>query len=125
MRIAVFENEWTNVEAAFLASNIIHFNDQLTFEIFVSSQEFGDFNKIVEYKLVLVDLDLSIKSEMDGFGIIRQLKNIVNCPPIVILTGSSSVREKLDKFGLGTFHIIVKPVDIDDVYDKITKAINS
>lgn len=119
-KIVIFENEFVEVEAAFSATNFFFYNNELEFKVYPSSQEAGDLNKLSAFDLIVVDLDLSLRSSMDGYAIIAfLLKNNVN-DKIAILSGSAkeSIREKLKNKGLPDIPIITKPVDFEDIYNK-------
>lgn len=121
IKIAIFENEYVEVETAFKALNMLYYQKQLEFTVYRSSQELDDLNKISDYKVVFVDLDLSLSSKMDGYTLIKHFIHINSAINIIIISASSkeSILTKLSKKGLPLVPIITKPVDYTDIYDKL------
>lgn len=121
MKIAVFENEYESVRGAFEASNLISFNNQLKITPFPSSQSF-DNQSADDYSVIFIDIDLSAKSQLDGFSLIRSFfSDCLN--KVVILTGNNKIESALKSRGLNpsALKIIIKPTD----YTEISNAINS
>ncbi len=96
-RIAIFENEYKNVESSFDAVNLLYFDNKLKFEVFKTSQEFGDLERIIDYSCVIVDIDLTAKSELDGYQLISQMLKVENVPKIIVLTGHIDIKAQLEK----------------------------
>lgn len=123
MKIAVFENEYESVRGAFEASNLLDFNGELDIKVFPSSQQ-ANLNSITNYEVIFVDIDLSAKSELDGFTLIQKIQAIdLNFNDrIIILTGNNKINEalKLRNIEANSIQIIIKPTN----YEEITKAIN-
>ena len=124
MKIAIFENEYPSVQGAFDAANLIDFNNQLTVKVFPSSQS-ANFQEMKEYEVIFVDIDLSTKSQLDGFGVINKIKECDNSLTnrIVILTGNSKIEEILSERGIERdgIQIIIKPTN----FTEISNAINN
>jgi len=123
MKIAIFENEYESVRFAFEAANLINFDDKLEFKIFPSSQTSESYN-MEDYEVIFIDIDLSSKSILDGYGLIKKItdknKNLHN--RIVVLTGNNKISESLSSMGINTIalQILIKPTD----YEQISIAIN-
>ena len=123
MKIAIFENEYESVTGAFEVANLIDFSGLLDITIFVSSQN-ARFEEIGVFDVVFVDIDLSSKSNLDGFGVIKAIREIdasfLN--RIVILTGNNKIEEILEEKGIPKekLKIIIKPTD----YEEISRVIN-
>lgn len=124
MKIAIFENEYDSVKGAFETSNLLDFDGNLIFDVFPSSQK-ADFSKLNEYTAIFIDIDLSSKSELDGFALIQKIKsiNVGLVPKVIILTGNNRIEENLEERNLSNpeIQIIIKPTN----YEEITKAIKS
>jgi DNA-binding LytR/AlgR family response regulator len=122
MKIAVFENEYDSVKGAFEAAKLLDFNSELQIEVFPSSQK-ADFGQIGNFSTIFVDIDLSSKSELDGFSLIQKIKSIDEklLSRIVILTGNNRIEENLKERELFSklIQIIIKPTN----YEEISKAI--
>jgi DNA-binding LytR/AlgR family response regulator len=114
MKIAVFENEYNSVKGAFEAANLIYFDEKLTIDVFPSSQNFN-FNNINDYDLYFIDISLSSKSNLDGFGVIKEFKTINDnlANKIIILTGNSKIQEimKSDNTYDSRYEFIIKPTN--------------
>lgn len=119
MKIAIFENEYDTLEMAFNYANKKYYDNQLTYEIFPRSQDFKDLTKIVEYGLVIIDIDLSSMSTLDGFGLIKKIEETIEGKPkILIMTGQALSSNYHNENGLKyEYPILVKSVN----YNKIKK----
>jgi len=126
MKMAIFENEKILFENTFKAVNLLYFNDALEISWFVSSQEIGDLTDLNNYDIILVDLDLSQKSQLDGYAIIKNALQL-NIPPkkIILFTGSDRVKANLKEKGLPDLKIIAKTPVYTDIRDKINEAIGA
>ena len=120
MKIAIFENEFELINTIFDTTNYYYFNNKFEFEYFPSSQKFA-MEKIQDYSLLIIDIDLSQKSELDGYGLIAKIIQFKNPPPIVILTGHSKINESLEKKGLPAYPILIKPIGVNDVKEILSK----
>lgn len=109
-RIAVFENEKSTVEGAFKVFNILYYNSQLDIKYFPSSQDGEPFSQLSSYDAIIVDIELSIKSKLDGFNLINSILPIVGKDKILIMTGFSKTEDKLREYGLPNIPILPKPV---------------
>lgn len=122
MNIAVFENEYQSVNGAFNAASLLNFNNALKIQVFPSSQS-ATLTEITGYDVIFIDIDLSSKSDLDGYSLIQQLQKLddkINYK-IVILTGNNKIIESLNlrKINSTNISIIIKPTD----YEEITKVI--
>jgi DNA-binding LytR/AlgR family response regulator len=124
MKIAIFENEYDSVKGAFEFANLITFNNEIEYDIFPASNN-AKFDIIDTYSVIFVDIDLSSKSELDGFGLILKIQDINPSltEKIVILTGNNRITEILKEKGISTkaINIIIKPTD----YLEISKVIRN
>lgn len=112
LNIAIFENEYIEIEGAFQYLNIKHFDDLIKYKVYPSSQSIEEIKHLEEFDLVIIDIDLSSKSELDGFGLIRKIEaELDEVPEILILTGHeiSSGYEK--NYGIKAYPFIEKPVN--------------
>lgn len=122
MKILVFENEIPAVSEAFNDVNILDFNNSLEVKYISKSQDFTDFKLANDYDLIFVDIDLSLNSIKDGYGIIEDLiRNNFN--NIVVLTGNL-VKSELEKKGWNEIKILSKPIFLDELTD-IIRALTS
>lgn len=118
MKILIFENEKTEIENAFKVFNIKYYENKIDIEYYANSQDFEDISNIDKYKLIILDIDLSIKSEKDGFGILNDIRkhNKELLSKVIVLTGSTQVRKKLDDNGFKFIPILQKPIDYKEIY---------
>lgn len=76
----------------------------------------------VEPALILLDLDMP---ELDGFEVLRQLKDnatTVNIP-VLVLSGLTDSQDKVTAFDLGAIDYITKPFDIIELRVRIRAAL--
>jgi hypothetical protein len=116
VKLAIFENEFNNLKASFDAINLLHFNNEAVIDVFETFQSFKNLSDLISYDYVLIDLDLSAKSNKDGYEIIKELLNLkFPLKKLFILTGHVNVKEKLMEKGLPDISIIQKPLTIDSL----------
>ena len=122
MKIAIFENERSEVDGIFRYLNTkSYFDGKLQVEYFPSSQDFADLKNLGQWDLVFVDIDLSANSELDGYGLISQIYEVLPSPPVIaIITGHAFAQEKLPAGG-GKLRIFNKPLLVDDINEFIKK----
>ena len=126
MKIAIFENEYESVRGAFDTANLLGFNNELVYEVYPSSQK-ADFETISNYAAIFIDIDLSQKSDLDGFGVIQKLNEISHDlnSKIIILTGNNKIKESMNERGVAdpAIQIIIKPTDYLEVESVIRRVI--
>jgi DNA-binding NtrC family response regulator len=59
---------------------------------------------------------------MDGIETLKEIKKRHPLVEVVMLTGHGSVESGMQGMGLGAYDYVLKPVDIDDLVDKLRKA---
>ena len=118
MKILIFENEKVEVENAFKIFNLRYYNNEIEITYYPTSQDLGEISNIAEYNLVILDIDLSVKSNKDGFGILEDIKNYDEelLKRILVLTGSTQVRKKLDDKNFKFIPMLQKPIDYKEIY---------
>lgn len=124
MKIAIFENEYQSVSGAFNAANLLNFNNELEIKVYASSQS-ALLNDIIKYDVIFIDIDLSTKSDMDGYSLIQELKRFdtnIN-RKIAILTGNNKILESLNQREIDSvdISIIIKPTDFEEITNNIKK----
>ena len=122
-KVAVFENEYQLINTIFDTANYYFFNNAFQFDYFPSSQSLHPFDLIENYPIVIVDIDLSQRSEMDGYALLTKLNALENKPKIFILTGHSKVEKSLKERNLPSYPIINKPLAIKDLQDALTPLV--
>ena len=83
----------------------------------------NDFLKTLPFErpaIVIADIQLPGISGVDLHRIL--LKKNIN-PPIIFISGEASIQESIDAMKQGAIEFLVKPFDIDELINAITKAI--
>jgi DNA-binding LytR/AlgR family response regulator len=126
MKIAVFENQYDSVKGAFETANLLNYNNTLEIEVFPSSQT-ADLTELTKYLAIFVDIDLSAKSELDGFALIQKIRTINDSltSKIIILTGNNKIKEILKSREIYSklIQIIIKPTNYEEITESINKVI--
>lgn len=126
MKLAIFENEFQSVKGAFDSANLLNFDNLFTYDVYVSTQLFS-MEWTMNYDIFIVDMDLSTKSELDGFGLIKKftLKDELLLNKIIVLTGNNKIREVLKErnIDIKEKRILVKPISYKEITDSINDVI--
>ena len=69
----------------------------------------------------VVILDVKMPG-MDGVDVLREMKRKWPLVEVIMLTGHASIESGIEGMRLGAFDYIIKPMDIDDLVDKMRKA---
>jgi len=119
MRIAIFENEYDTVEIAFKYLNKKFYNKTLEFKNYQRSQDITDINELNLYRLIIIDIDLSAASDLDGFGLIRKIEQEIDEPPqILIMTGQELEDDYHTQNGLSQkYSILEKSINYNKLFD--------
>jgi len=123
MKVAIFENEYEELRRAFDGFNLIYFAKKLTFTVFANSQDIT-IEELSDYDYIVVDIDLSVNSHLDGFQLIEKIihtKSLENIK-LIILTGQPTIKEKLKQKKLPQFPIIQKPVIFNQINTAFTEV---
>ena len=121
MKIAIFENERAMIEGAFEAMNLVFRNNSIEYKYFSNSQDALPYASLEEFDIIFVDIQLTPKSELDGFNLIKMLIPIVGQKKLAIITGFAKNEEILRDLGLPEIPIITKPVDYLSLHDFVNK----
>jgi len=71
----------------------------------------------------VVILDLMMPG-LSGLETLRQIKVINSKLPVILLTGHGSTKEGMEGMRLGAFDYLMKPLDIGELLNKISLALN-
>jgi len=71
----------------------------------------------------IVILDLMMPG-LSGLETLRQIKIINSKLPVILLTGHGSTKEGMEGMRLGAFDYLMKPLDISELINKISLALN-
>ncbi|RUA29007.1 MAG: hypothetical protein DSY77_15585 [Bacteroidetes bacterium] len=126
MKIAVFENQFEDIKGAFEFANLLSFDGNLEIKIFPRSQD-CDLETISIFDVIFIDIDLSKKSELDGYGLVKKLQELEGdlLNRIVILTGHSKIKDTMIHRGIDDerIKIVIKPTDFEELTDVINEVI--
>ncbi len=70
-----------------------------------------------------VILDLKMPG-LSGLEVLKQLKSLKKDLPVMLLTGHGSTKEGIEGMNLGAIDFMVKPVNIDELVNKMMEATN-
>jgi two-component system, OmpR family, response regulator len=72
-----------------------------------------------EFDVVVLDVRMP---GIDGIQTLREVKERKPLVEVILLTGHGSVESGIQGMRLGAFDYVMKPVDIDELLEKITQA---
>jgi DNA-binding response OmpR family regulator len=73
-------------------------------------------------KFDVIVLDIKLKGE-DGVDVMKQIKQIKENLPVILLTGHMSGEASEEGFKAGAIDYIIKPIDIEDLIRKLREAV--
>ena len=93
-------------------------------ENYPSSDSFSDLKNLQDYTLIIIDLDLSSQSSLDGFGLIKKIeKTLIEPYKILILTGQALGEDyEIENGLLKKYPILEKPINYNKLniqFDKL------
>ena len=77
--------------------------------------------KLVEKAFEVVILDVMMPG-LGGLEVLRQIKSTYPNTQVILLTGHGSTREGIEGMRLGAFDYLIKPVDIEEMLEKMKEA---
>lgn len=116
-KILFFENEFSELKPSFEMVNAYFYNGMLQYKVLPKSQDLKDFNQLQEYNLIVVDIDLSSASELDGYGLILKIEAELKgeIPPIVIVSGHEKNLDVIHKHNLSKYRYVEKPIKFSEI----------
>ena len=79
-------------------------------------EEALDYISHGEYDLIITDI---MMPKIDGYGLIKQLRNDKNSTPVIMLTAKDSLDDKILGLDSGADDYIVKPFEFDELLARI------
>jgi DNA-binding NtrC family response regulator len=76
---------------------------------------------MVEKVFELVILDVMMPG-LGGLEVLKQIKSTHPNTQVILLTGHGSTREGIEGMRLGAFDYLIKPVDIEEMLEKMKEA---
>lgn len=87
---------------------------------FASAEEFLDHPICYSPSCILLDVTMD---GMSGFELQSQLLQREFVPPIIFLTSSSGLEEAVEAMRSGAYHYLLKPVNFEQLFETVSKAI--
>ncbi|WP_211441607.1 response regulator transcription factor [Collimonas humicola] len=94
--------------------------DKFTIDLATDGEMADSLLQSESYDVVLLDLQLP---KMNGKSVLRRLRQRHNNVPVMILTASGSVDEKVDCLGAGADDYLVKPFEVRELVARIKALI--
>lgn len=116
MRVLLIEDDRATSQAIELMLKSEGFNVYTT----DLGEEGVDLGKFFDYDIILLDLNLP---DMNGFDVLRTLRNARVGTPILILSGSSDIDTKVRGFGVGADDYVTKPFHKDELVARINAVV--
>jgi len=92
------------------------------YEVFTTQ----DANQVMEIlyseDIGVVLLDLKI-GKIDGIRILKEIKSKLNNVQVIVVTAYGSIKSSINAMKEGAFHYITKPVDMEELYLYVEKAV--
>ncbi len=93
-------------------------------EIIEADNGTNGIKAIIETSPDCIILDL-LMPELDGFGVLKELKEKNNTTPVIVMTADIQDTVKKQIMELGAFEFLNKPPKVDEFINAINKAIGS
>jgi DNA-binding NtrC family response regulator len=72
-----------------------------------------------EFEVVILDV---MMPGLSGLEVLRQIKSTHPNTQVILLTGHGATREGMEGMRLGAFDYLIKPVDIEEMLEKMKEA---
>jgi DNA-binding NtrC family response regulator len=72
-----------------------------------------------EFEVVILDV---MMPGLSGLEVLRQIKSTHPNTQVILLTGHGATREGIEGMRLGAFDYLIKPVDIEEMLEKMKEA---
>ena len=124
-KVLIFENQKNDIENTLKYINLRYYKKELDYTYLVASQDLSEIANLEDYELIIIDIDLALRSEKDGIGIIRDIAGYDKkyLDKVFVLTGSPEVRDRLDKNGFKNIRISLKPTNFKELYKEMRKIL--
>lgn len=74
-----------------------------------------------EFSVII--LDVKMPGGMDGIEALRNIKKMQPQAEVILLTGHASVETSIEGMKLGAFDYVLKPVKLEDLLSRVSKAL--
>jgi two-component system cell cycle response regulator CtrA len=116
MRVLLIEDDPTvskSVELMLQSTNIVC-------DVTNLGEEGVEISKLYDYDIIILDLMLP---DMDGFDVIKRLRNAAIKTPILILSGLTETDDKIKGFGIGADDYLTKPFNKNELIARINAIV--
>lgn len=116
MRVLLIEDDPTvskSVEVMLQSTNIVC-------DVTNMGEEGIEISKLYDYDIIILDLMLP---DMDGFDVIKRMRNASIKTPILILSGLSETDDKIKGFGIGADDYLTKPFNKNELIARINAIV--
>ena len=124
--ILIIENEFQSIKET-IDSLMMIMDDQLCYNLVPASQDI-DWNKIGDYDAIFVDISLTYRSHLDGYGILKKISSEYSdvSGRVAIITGNHVIEQELETRQLNNkgFTIFQKPLKFMALYNFLQKLSN-
>lgn len=115
MKILIIEDDLDNAQSVTDAAEDAGFTVRCTHTAREGLQAFEEENPDV----VLTDLVLP---DIDGIGVLQQIRKSDDSVPVILMTAYGSVESGVRAMREGAYDYVTKPLDLDDIQSKIRRA---
>jgi two-component system cell cycle response regulator CtrA len=112
MRVLLVEDDTTVAQSIELMLKSENFNTYTT----DLGEEGVDLGKLYDYDIILLDLNLP---DMSGYEVLRSLRLSKVKTPVLVLSGMSSIEDKVRGLGFGADDYLTKPFHKDELIARI------
>ncbi|MGB5986194.1 MAG: response regulator [Desulfobacterales bacterium] len=109
------------LDAGILAQRVLSAADR-EIEVFTEEEDFLTY--VRENPVDLVILDIKLK-KMSGIEVLEELKAVKSDIPAIILTGYPTLETARDALRLGVAEYCVKPIDNDELEEKVAAVLTA
>ena len=112
MRVLLIEDDAATAQSIELMLKSEGFNVYTT----DLGEEGVDLGKLYDYDIIILDLQLP---DMSGFDVLKQLRVNKIATPILILSGSTQIENKVKGLGFGADDYMTKPFHKDELIARV------
>lgn len=125
-KILIIDDEQASISPAFNLANALYFQNELEFVYKPRSQDVNYERLKDEFSIVIVDITLAARSEMDGYGVLNKIisNGLFPLSRLFILTGNSQIKSELEKRGINTsIKVVQKPVTFSELQPILSECL--